>query len=150
MEAVTLTAGAKTALILWAFMPFNRIQDAHKFMDSLPATANASLAFGIAQTDQEIADDKADRLKEERKKNAERADCRRCVAEAAKLGTLSGDLGKKDLPKLKSKLGTWEMRYSLSERAWKVRCPEEYYFSLATAIRVPFYRWIVTYRKEPQ
>jgi hypothetical protein len=67
-----MTALTATALALWAFQPFDRIQDATRFMDSLPATACAQVSYGPAQSDEEQAEREAARVQRAKEREAKK------------------------------------------------------------------------------
>lgn len=126
MSALTVTAA-----VLWTFQPFNTIQDAHKFMDTLAPAASAQLSYGLVETDAEIAAKKKRWEEEERVRKARERDRKRCEAEKAR----KQRAGIQKTPSISE-------NYILSDDCWT----RYGYIDLISTIYTLQNRWVVSYQ----
>lgn len=143
MSALTLTAA-----VLWTFQPFQTIQEAHRFMDSLPATACAQISWGQAQTDAEMAQNREDARLEQATQDAAKADLEACRRLKARIGVQTAD---RPTPKLKPKSASWKQDHTSGGIPLNsVECNEFYGMSILviSQTRLAYNRWIISYLKE--
>lgn len=147
ISPVVLSSTAKAvAMAVWTFQPFYSLPDAHRFMDSLPATACAQVAYGPAMTDAELADERARDAREKRLDEEERRDydaCQKLAAATAPIVLKDGDSGP---PTTKQKRAYWALEAAGKGRAIAtLRCSEPTRWMISS-VSVLSSRWLVSYR----
>jgi hypothetical protein len=155
MNPVTITAAV---LSLWTFQPFDTIQKAHAFMDTLSPSSQAQLSYGVVETAKEEAARAAARKTASQRYQAsidrDAARCALCQKEEKLYSDkFDSNTKVKDLPELKSN-GMWIQDTKggiLEDPKWVIHCP----MFTPNSVFIddtygPGHRWVVSYRRAPE